>query len=78
MNKHLYFNFLIKFFDKVHIIVPTFVEVGRMMVLGQLLLFVIGFALAVIIGTFSYIMFDNILGTIEEHRRAREREKRRK
>lgn len=49
-----------------------------MMVLGQLLLFVIGFALAVIIGTFSYIMFDNILGTIEDHRRAREREKRRK
>ncbi len=46
--------------------------------LGQLLLFVIAFALAVVIGTFSYIMFDTILDTIEEQRQARGREKRRK
>ena len=46
--------------------------------LGQLLLHVIAFALAVIIGTFSYIMFDIVLDIIEERRQAREREKRRK
>ena len=46
--------------------------------LGQLLLFVITFALAVVIGTFSYFMFETILDTIEEQRQAREREKRRK
>ena len=46
--------------------------------LGQLLLRVIAFALAVIIGTFSYIMFDVVLDVIVEHRQAREREKRRK
>ena len=46
--------------------------------LGQLLLHVIAFALAVIIGTFSYIMFDVVLDVIVEHRQAREREKRRK
>ena len=46
--------------------------------LGQLLLHVIAFALAVIIGTFSYIMFDIVLDIIEERRQAKEREKRRK
>ena len=46
--------------------------------LGQLLLFVIAFALAVVIGTFSYIMFDVVLDIIEERRQAKEREKRRK
>ena len=46
--------------------------------LGQLLLFVIAFALAVVIGTFSYIMFDIVLDIIEERRQAKEREKRRK
>ena len=46
--------------------------------LGQLLLFVITFALAVVIGTFSYIMFEIILDIIEEQRQTREREKRRK
>ena len=46
--------------------------------LGQLLLYVIAFALAVIIGTFSYIMFDIVLDIIEERRQAKEREKRRK
>ena len=49
-----------------------------MNVLGQLLLFVITFALAVIIGTFSYIVFDIVLDVIAEHRQARGREKRRK
>ena len=46
--------------------------------LGQLLLYVITFALAVVIGTFSYIMFDIVLDVIVEQRQAREREKRRK
>ena len=44
--------------------------------LGQLLMYVITFALAVVIGTFSYFMFDIILDIIEEQRQAREREKR--
>ena len=38
----------------------------------------IAFALAVVIGTFSYIMFDIVLDIIEERRQAKEREKRRK
>ena len=46
--------------------------------LGQLLLYVITFALVVVIGTFSYIMFDIVLDIIEERRQAKEREKRRK
>ena len=46
--------------------------------LGQLLLYVIAFALAVVIGTFSYIMFDTVLDIIVEQRQAKEREKRRK
>ena len=46
--------------------------------LGQLLLYVITFALAVVIGTFSYIVFDIVLDTIEERRQAREREKAKK
>ena len=46
--------------------------------LGQLLLHGIAFALAVVIGTFSYIMFDIVLDIIEERRQAKEREKRRK
>ena len=45
--------------------------------LGQLLLFVITFALAVVIGTFSYFMFNIVLDIVEEQRQAREREKRR-
>ena len=45
--------------------------------LGQLLLCVITFALAVIIGTFSYIMFDTVMDVIEEHQQAKERNKRR-
>ena len=43
--------------------------------LGQLLLHVITFALTVVIGTFSYIMFETILDIIEEQRQAKEREK---
>lgn len=43
--------------------------------LGQLSLYVITFALAVVIGTFSYIMFDTVLDIIVEQRQAREREK---
>ena len=46
--------------------------------LGQLLLFVIAFALAVVIGTFSYFVFNTVLDTIEEHRQAKEREKAKK
>lgn len=46
--------------------------------LGQLLLFGIAFALAVVIGTFSYIMFDTVLDIIEERRQARERDKTKK
>lgn len=46
--------------------------------LGQLLLHVIAFALAVVIGTFSYIMFETIVDTIEEQRQARERDKAKK
>ena len=38
----------------------------------------IAFTLAVVIGTFSYIMFDIVLDIIEERRQAKEREKRRK
>ena len=41
-------------------------------------MFVIAFALAVIIGTFSYIMFDIVLDIIEERRQARRREKAKK
>ena len=44
--------------------------------LGQLLLHVIAFALAVVIGTFSYIAFDIVLDVIAEQRQAKEREKR--
>ena len=46
--------------------------------LGQLLLYVIAFALAVVIGTFSYIVFDIVLDVIAEQRQAREREKAKK
>ena len=46
--------------------------------LGQLLLYVIAFALAVVIGTFSYFVFNTVLDTIEEHRQAKEREKAKK
>ena len=46
--------------------------------LGQLLMFVIAFALTVVIGTFSYIMFDIVLDVIAEQRQAKGREKRRK
>lgn len=42
------------------------------------MLHVIAFALAVVIGTFSYIMFDTVLDIIEEHKQAREREKAKK
>ena len=46
--------------------------------LGQLLLHVIAFALAVVIGTFSYIVFDTVLDIIVEQRQARERDKAKK
>ena len=46
--------------------------------LGQLLLHVITFALAVVVGTFSYIMFDIVLDIIEERRQAKAREKAKK
>ena len=46
--------------------------------LGQLLLYVITFALAVVIGTFSYIAFDIVLDVIAEQRQAKEREKAKK
>lgn len=46
--------------------------------LGQLLLGVVAFALAVVIGTFSYIMSDTVLDIIGEQRQAREREKAKK
>ena len=55
----------------------TFVEVGWM-VLGQLLLYVIAFALAVVIGTFSYIMFDTVLDIIVEQRQAKKRDEAKK
>ena len=46
--------------------------------LGQLLLYVIAFALAVVIGTFSYFMFNIVLDIVEEQRQAKEREKAKK
>ena len=42
------------------------------------MLFVITFALAVVIGTFSYFMFNIVLDIVEEQRQAREREKAKK
>ena len=46
--------------------------------LGQLLLYVITFALAVVIGTFSYIMFDTVLDIIVEQRQAKKRDEAKK
>ena len=46
--------------------------------LGQLLMFVIAFALAVVIGTFSYFMFNVVMDIVEEHRQAKERDKAKK
>ena len=46
--------------------------------LGQLLLYVITFALAVVIGTFSYFMFNVVMDIVEEHRQAKERDKAKK
>lgn len=49
-----------------------------MIVLGQLLLFAITFALAVVIGTFSYFMFDTVLDIIVEQRQAKKRDEAKK
>ena len=42
------------------------------------MLYVITFALAVVIGTFSYIAFDIVLDVIAEQRQARERDEAKK
>ena len=46
-------------------------------ILGQLVLWLVAFALLVIVGSFIFIMTNVIFDVIEEQQRARERDKRR-